>query len=256
MVNQYNPRRGIWLATGSLASTDIAASMPIDFIVFDAEHGEISDSALNVAIPLVHAKGVKAYVKVRMPSREPIQRCLDFGADGVIVPHITSPEEAKLMSGYAKYPPLGDRSLASERASGYGMQLSSDWWERQNRETKFFAMIEDAEALAKVEDIAAVPSVDGLFPGAVDLAIRRGRGVNTRSADALTDLKAIVAAAHGRGKSVMMPAWNTDDQRFAAENGVEDVLVASEYPTLVGAFRNKVEAANSIFTETSASPAV
>ncbi|YCK79946.1 aldolase/citrate lyase family protein (plasmid) [Arthrobacter sp. D3-18] len=229
--------------------------MPIDYIVFDAEHSEISDSALNVAIALVHAKGVEVYIKVRLPSREPIQRCLDFGADGVIVPHITSPEEAKLMSSYAKYPPLGDRSLAAERASGYGMQLSPGWWEDQNHETKFFALIEDAEALETVKDIAALPSVDGLFPGAVDLAIRRGRGVDTRSEEALTDLQTIVTAAHAHGKSVMMAAWNPEDQRFAAENGVGDVLISSEYSALIGAFQDDIEAANSIFAGNSTSGA-
>lgn len=81
-----------------------------------------------------------AIVKVLGPERGPIQQALDFGASAVAIPHIESAEHAREVCGFAKFPPLGDRSFAGGRTTGY-RGFTDEWVARQDSETKCYPMV-------------------------------------------------------------------------------------------------------------------
>ncbi|MFK0007861.1 HpcH/HpaI aldolase/citrate lyase family protein [Paenarthrobacter sp. NPDC090520] len=244
------PRLGAWIASGSFAAIEIAAKEDVSFFVIDAEHGAIDESTLNAVIPLVHSYGKEVLVKVRAPERASIQRALDFGANGVIIPHIQGTAHAREVCGYAKFPPLGDRSLAAERALGYG-SLTPEWIADQDRSIKCYPMIEDESALLEIEQIVALPVVDGVFPGPSDLAIRRGRGCYERTEDDFADIRRIADACKAAGKSWILPAWSEQEQELAINNGAHGIVVANEYTALSNGFAGLVSAAKSRFARTS-----
>ncbi len=161
----------------------------------------------------------------------PIQQALDFGADGVIIPHIMDLEHASAVTAAAKYPPLGNRSYTSARASLYA-RMDQATLDKKNRETACYAMIETPESLNDIEAIAALPTVDGLFPGPTDLSLTSGRGQYTFTDHDRRDLERCVAAAKAAGKPWIMPGWTPAERQFAVENNAEFVVAAGQFASI------------------------
>jgi 4-hydroxy-2-oxoheptanedioate aldolase len=128
------------------------------------------ETALNMirAIDLTSAVPI-----VRVPWNEPgiIGRVLDAGALGVVIPMIQTAEDAKAAVNACLYPPQGRRSFGPIRV---GMRDGTNYFAEANSRIAVVPMIETPEALANVEEIAAVPGVDALFVGPFDLSIALG----------------------------------------------------------------------------------
>ena len=181
--------------------------------------------------------GLDVLVRVADGSRAVLQQALDAGAAGVIVPQIQSVEDAERASAFCKYPPLGTRGM------GYGRTMydgaPADFPDRENARTTCWMMIETAEALRRVEEIAALPCVDGLFVGPADLSLARGRGLFRNTEEDRSDHRRVAVAARAAGKVWGMPAPTADMARFAREEGSSLAVVADD----VTALRRGFEAA-------------
>ena len=225
------PELGVWLATGSFFAAEIAIQSGFQLILLESEHGSINDSELNQLIPFLKSLGARVLVKVRDAGRAAVQRPLDFGADGIVIPHVEGIESATLLTGYAKYPPVGSRSLAGERAAEY-LGITAEWIRAQDVKTSCIAMVETASALEDIEQIVALPTVNGIMPGPSDLSVRRGRTHYGRTADDFADLERIARACEAAGKPWLLPAWTADERSFARKFGASAMFVASEYVAL------------------------
>lgn len=203
-----------WMSTPAVMHYEIAADVGFKAVVLDVEHGIFGLDDLDRIIPLCHGLGIKVFAKVLGPAVEPIQQALDFGADGVIIPHIGTLAEAERVCAAAKYPPLGLRSSAGWRPTGFKRQ-GDDYFAGENKRTRCWPMIETQEALADVEAIAKLPTVDGLFAGPTDLSMTCGRGAYTFTDADRTDIARIAAAAKAAGKSWVFPAWTPAERAFA-----------------------------------------
>jgi 4-hydroxy-2-oxoheptanedioate aldolase len=222
-----------WMTNPHVAYFEIARDVGFTSAVFDVEHGSFGLADLDVSIGLCRGLGIKVYAKVLGPSVEAVQQALDFGADGVIIPHVGGIEEARRVCAAAKYPPLGLRSLSGGRPAGY--KRSGDGYAaEQNARIRCYPMIETAEAFADVEKIAALPTVDGLFAGPTDLSYTRGRGAYRFGPEDQSDLKAIAAAARKAGKTWIFPAWTPPERVLAREHGAGMIVVASQFSVIRG----------------------
>lgn len=215
---------GFWLTTPQWQLAECLALAGFKRVILDVEHGPFGHETLHTFIPFLKGLGLEVFVKALAPERSPIQTVLDFGADGVMIPHLQNAEHARLVCGYAKFPPLGDRSLAGGRTMRYGL-VPDDWFAETDRRIRCYAMIETAGALAEANQIAALPSVDGLFPGPTDLSLRRGRGMYKRTPADWDDLASVAQACRRNGKSLVMPAWSPEERRRGiTELGAEFVF--------------------------------
>ncbi|MCC7427280.1 MAG: host specificity protein [Alphaproteobacteria bacterium] len=213
-----------WMSTPYFAHFEIARDMGFAAVVLDVEHGTFGLDDLDRLIPFCHGIGLKVYAKVLGPQVEAVQQALDFGADGVIIPHIGDIEHAAKVCAAAKFPPVGLRSSAGWRPTGY--KRSDDaYFAEQNRRVKCWPMIESAEAMADAEKIAALPTVDGLFAGPTDLSMTRGRGAYKFTDADRTDLARIAAAAQKAGKEWVFPAWTQPERAFAAAQPLNPCLM-------------------------------
>lgn len=219
---------GVWMSSPNVAFAEIARQVGYGTVVLDIEHGTFDLADLERFIPTLKGLGYEVYAKVLGPFREAIQQALDFGADAVIIPHIEGAAHAKLICGFAKFPPLGDRSSAGGRTAAYAM-ADDAWFHAQDRKTGCIPMIEDAGALADVESILALPVVDGVFTGPTDLSLRRNRGSYKRSEADWVDIRTICEAARAANKPWIFPAWSDDEKRFAFEHGADRVLLTMEH---------------------------
>ncbi|ORY25462.1 HpcH/HpaI aldolase [Naematelia encephala] len=129
---------------------------------------DIAVSCLNV--------GITPMVVVPTVAPEWISRCLDSGAQAIIVPHVNNVEQAKICVGASKFPPIGHRSVTMVTAmTQYSTQLSyAAIGQVVNDNVLMMPMIETQEGLANVESIAAVPGIDALLIGCADLCMELG----------------------------------------------------------------------------------
>lgn len=221
----------LWMSEPSVSFGEIAYRQGFRTLILDVEHGTFDLDSLDRFLGFSKARGFRTLVKVLSPEVAPVQQALDFGADGVIIPHLMDIDHARAICAAAKYPGLGSRSYTSARASGYS-RLTQDDLGRRNRETRCYAMIETAESLADVEKIAALPTVDGLFPGPTDLSLSCGRGQYAFGPDHQKDLERCAAAAEAAGKSWIMPGWSPAERKFAHDFGAEMLVSANQYGSI------------------------
>ncbi|MGH6720239.1 MAG: aldolase/citrate lyase family protein, partial [Alphaproteobacteria bacterium] len=204
-------RLAFWLAGPSFAQIEIARATGFRRIVLEVEHGAFGTLGLDRATAYATSLGFAVFAKVLGPEPVPIMQALDFGADGVIVPHIEDAAHAAQVTRWAKYPPLGKRSFAGGRTVGYGAP-GADYFQGENRRTQCLPMVETAAALADLAAILALPTVDGVFVGPSDLSLDRGRGAYRQTEADARDLTAIALAARAAHKPWVMPAWTSAER--------------------------------------------
>jgi 4-hydroxy-2-oxoheptanedioate aldolase len=162
---------GAWCMIPSSLTAEILAKGGFDWVLIDMQHGCMDYQTAVEMIRAIDLAGITPLV--RIPWNEPgiIGRMLDAGAMGIVAPMINSVGEAQKLVDACRYPPIGKRSLGPIRVGardGMGYVASA------NDRIAVIPMIETAEALAGVEDIAAVPGVDALFVGPFDLSFSLG----------------------------------------------------------------------------------
>lgn len=217
-----------WMSTPNLDLLEIVAGQGFRTLVCDIEHNAFAPERREALVVAAKAMGLAVYFKIEGPEPVHVQRAADLGVDGVIIPHVGRLSEAAPTLATAKYPPLGTRSYAGGRSTGFAA-LDAEFFRRSDRNFRCLPMIETAEAFADVVAILAHDCVDGIFIGPFDLALTRGRGgYNFTDADR-EDLLVLVAAAKAAGKQWWLPAWRAAEQSFALENGAEVAVVSGEH---------------------------
>ena len=221
----------VWLSTPHQALVEIAHGLGCRRFVLDVEHGYFDLDATDTLVALILALGAEVYAKVLGPQTIPIQQALDIGCTGVIIPHVGGVDHAREVTSATKYPPLGRRSFSGTRPARYDA-VTPEYYETQNTLTKCFPMVETAEALADIDAILALPTVDGVFVGPSDLSLRRGRGAYRKTPADLEDLTRIATAAGSVGKPWIMPAWSAVERETARDLGVAFMVTVDEYGAL------------------------
>ncbi|RLV57583.1 4-hydroxy-2-oxovalerate aldolase [Aeromicrobium phragmitis] len=242
------PRHAVWLSEPSSAAIEMASLAGYDTIVLDVEHGTFDLGALDWVLPLIRARKMEAIVKVLGPERGPIQQALDLGASAVAVPHVESAAHAAEVTAFAKFPPLGLRSFAGGRTSHY-RGFTDAWVTEQDSTTRCFPMIEDASAYDEIEEILALPTVDGVFIGPSDLSLLRGRGAYSVSDADLDDLRTIARAARAAGKPWILPAWSDAEKRLAVQEGAETIIGVMQYGAMLTGFTAALDTMRTIENE-------
>lgn len=227
-VSDRLDRLMVWISHPQDPFVEILATIGIRRLLIDLEHGAFDLSTLDRFLALTTALGFTVLCKTVAPSVEGIQQPLDFGADGVVVPHLGGLAHARDVLAASKFPPRGVRSYSGGRSAGY-TRAAGTYFADTDRRVQTWAMIETAESLADVEAIAALDTVDGLFPGPSDLGLARGRGAYTFTDDDRADLTRVARAAQAAGKPWIMPAWTPAERAFGVAEGAERLVVASQH---------------------------
>lgn len=143
-----------------------------DFFIIDCEHGAFNFETVSVTIAVAKAIGLCCIIRIPEIRRECILKYLDMGADGILVPMVSSADDAKKTVQYAKYKPIGQRGVSISRAhSNYISSNVEDYIEKANNNTIILLQIELLAALESIDEIAAVEGIDGLILGPTDLSM-------------------------------------------------------------------------------------
>lgn len=166
---------GTWVKLPTIETMEMLGHAGFDFVIIDMEHGPHTHEIVYRLIFAAQAMGMSALVRLADASAADAQRVLDAGADGVLVPRVTSLEAAAATMDRLVFSPAGDRGLGStSRAGRWGMIPLSDYLERGAARTLRMVQLEDLAALEQVEAFVDVEGVNGVFLGLADLMLSSG----------------------------------------------------------------------------------
>jgi 4-hydroxy-2-oxoheptanedioate aldolase len=218
---------GLWCSLCSNIAADIVRDSGFDWLLIDTEHSpnEIPD----VLSQLQACEGGAATPIVRPAWNDLviIKRCLDIGAQTLLVPYVQSPDEAKRAVEAVRYPSAGVRGVAvASRASRYGRV--TDYLKNANGEICLLVQVETRSAMDQLEAIAAVEGVDGVFIGPSDLSASLGHIGNPAHPEVQKALENCVRRLKAAGKPAGILTGNEEEVRRYIDWGYTFVAVGSD----------------------------
>ncbi len=160
---------GSWVQIGSPVSGEILAKAGFDWLAADMEHTEIELSEFANRARAISNYPVSPMVRVCENNTIAIRKCLDCGAQGIIVPLVSSKADVEKAVQACKFPPQGIRGYAFVQANEWGKSFDA-YAQRANEDITVIVMIETKAGVDNIEEILSVPGVDGVFIGPYDLS--------------------------------------------------------------------------------------
>lgn len=223
---------GPFLTVPSAMVVEIACAAKPDFVCIDMEHGPVSYQDTEHMLRAATVWGIPALVRVCAPDPAAIGQVLDAGAAGVLVPRVSSTEEARRVVAAARFPPEGRRGVGPGRAAGYGRSIPA-YLETARAQTVVAIQIETIEALDDLDSILAVPGIDLVFIGPGDLGVSLAASGRTTNLEKAVDFILEKALAAGRPAGI----FTMTRAASAAYNGrVALVICGSDSTVLVDGF--------------------
>lgn len=233
-----------------------AATCGYDAVYVDLEHAVISESdAAQICITAANI-GVTPLVRVPGLSAAAITRILDAGALGVVAPHIESADEARAVVAAARFAPLGERSVAGSWPHFHYRTLPAAEVRRVlNAQTMVVCMLETPAAVARADEIAAVPGVDVLHIGSNDLCDALGIPGQFDHPDIARAYDTVVAACrrHGKTPGAGGLGGSLDVARAAIGQGIRFVTAGNDWAFMISAARQRASQLRQLDPEQSGS---
>jgi len=218
---------GTWLGIGSPVIAEMVGELGFAWVLFDMEHGNFTDAAVPDQLRALRGSKTAGIVRVGAPYPDLIARLLDWGADGIMVPHVNTAAEAEACVQAMRYPPRGKRGVSrTTRATGYGLRPPQS---PDDVPIPFFmAQIETIEAVAAARDIAKVEGVDVLFVGPADLAFDLKARPELVKMDYDACLREVVSAAQAAGKQTGILLRDAQDVPRHRELGFTHIAMETD----------------------------
>jgi 4-hydroxy-2-oxoheptanedioate aldolase len=210
---------------------EIVGRAGFDSVTLDMQHGLIDYDA---AIPMFTGLAACDVVPmVRTPALDPtlVMKLLDAGVLGITCAMIETAAQAEALVRACRYPPRGERSFGPVRAA----VLHERYTDRAHALVTILAMIETVEGLRNLDAILAVPDIDGVYIGPMDLAMSMGKppvamGQFAPEVDAA--IETILAACRAKGKICGMLATDGDKAAALVQRGFQFVTISNDMRAL------------------------
>ncbi|WP_339694171.1 aldolase/citrate lyase family protein [Celeribacter baekdonensis] len=222
-LNAKEPMLGSFLKIPSTQPAEIFGHLGFDFVVIDEEHAPLNPETTDAILLACRAHGMAGLVRVRAPTD--ILRVLDSGADGILVPHVSSASVARDVVAQARY--AGVRGFSpTTRAGDFGAVDMATHLQTQDARCAVIAMIEDANAIGAIDEIVQVEGLDALFIGRADLAVSMGASAQDGGLDVAVNR--VFEAARAKGLALILLAANATEIATLRDLGATAFLMGSD----------------------------
>ena len=224
-----------------------AAHFGYDCIWLDLEHRLIGEREVQALLAVFHLADIDCMLRAPTLEKTRLYRYLEDGATGLMIPHVSTAEKARMLVDAVKFPPVGNRGLdgAGLDAEFY-LQETKEYIDRANEETFLVVQIETLEAVENVDEIAVVEGVDGLFVGPGDLSMRIERTPNcTLTLDAAYE--SVASAAARNGKAWGCPGGSAEQVKKLHQQGAQLIAYGGEFKTLMDMLKNCSEQLDELY---------
>jgi len=237
LVESGQPAIGSWIGFTDPYSVEAMADAGFDWLLIDTEHFPISRESLRTI--LVAMKGSPSVPVVRLPSnsRDHFQTALDLGAQGVVVPMVSSREDAELAVTFCRYPPLGTRGFSPTRASRYFQDLEQ-YAATANGQISLIVQIETPQAVGNIEAILATSGIDGIFIGPSDLASFMNLAARTNHPEVERVVGQLIDSACAHSMPFGLPTWTPEECLSYVKRGARLLTLGSDLHFLANSGRS------------------
>ncbi len=217
---------GTFIKTPSPIVAEVLSLSDLDVFCVDTEHAPFGRLETDLCISAFRAADRPSLVRIADDSPTEIRNALDSGATGILVPHVTSAEQAEAIVKAAHFGDGGRGYAGSSRAAEYTTKSMADHIAHSRERTTVVVQIEDIAALEHVAQIAAVEGVDALFVGRFDLAVAMQKSASDK--EVIATVRDICAAGQSAGTAVGMFTSNLDEIPDWQEAGASLFLLSSD----------------------------
>ena len=153
----------------------LLAGCGYDFLLVDCEHGYFDMTQVANLIAVARGAEIPVIVRVTQPSRTSITKYLDMGAQGILLSDVASRADAERLAALCRYAPEGDRGVSTFRAhTDYSIGNVSELMRSANEQVIVICQIESPGTVSRIDEITAIPGVDGVLVGPNDLSQHMG----------------------------------------------------------------------------------
>jgi 4-hydroxy-2-oxoheptanedioate aldolase len=244
---------GVLVQLPSADVVEIAGYTGYDFAWIDAEHGCLSLSEVRDLIRAADASGIDSIVRIPNQDVTYVQRVLDIGASGIVIPRISTVEEGRALAASGRYGPAGTRGACPcTRAVGHS---SEDWtadYCRADQDVVMIGLIEDHDGVENVEAIAQECGFDGLMFGPFDLGMSIGMGGRVLHPHIRRMHERVIAATRQAGIEYVVAnaAWELDLEA----SGARIITVLGDRYALVRSFQTALADIRHVSTSSQVAP--
>lgn len=216
-----------WLA-------EVAGRLGFDVVWLDMEHRAHGYEVVDRLSLACRATGMDLMVRIRKNGYTSAMQALEFGANGVMIPHCCSVAEAQQWSDWSLFPPQGKRGFDNAGADGnYALSDPLEYLKKRNEQTFLVVQIEDREAVECVDGIAAVEGVDLLFVGPADLSISYGVPMQRNHPLVQAAIDKVANAAAKAGKWWGTVTETPESAQIELDRGARMITCADDHFLLV-----------------------
>ena len=226
-LRNRQPSVGSWLTLCSPVAAESMALAGWDWLVVDAEHSPVGFETMVNCFRAIQLGGAVPMARVPWNDTVWIQRTLDAGALGLVVPMVNSADDARAVVANMRYATKGQRSFGGSRVAPY---INGDYRAWADEHLAVIVMIETIQAVEQAEAILAVDGVVGCFIGPNDLALSMGltqkdMGPGTEHERAMLR---VLEAAKKTGKAAGKHCFSASEVSTRIGQGFQFLALASD----------------------------
>ncbi|NLE36470.1 MAG: hypothetical protein GX621_00430 [Pirellulaceae bacterium] len=202
------------------------------------EYRAIDPSRMEHLVRAGRAAHIECIIRIGAEGLDDAVRFLGMGANGIMIPHVHSVDQARRVVNRLKFPPVGHRELENINADAdFGLMPLDEYLRQANEQTLLVAQLEDAAAIERAGDFAQVEGIDVLFVGPADLALALGVPGQLKHARVVEAIRHVVAACRKHGRVCGTPALDIEHCELLIDAGVQYFTDGSDWRHLIGGFR-------------------
>lgn len=237
---------GTFLGAANPSIVEIMGYTGLDFVVIDTEHGPYDTMPMSDLIQAAESKGMSPIVRVADLTHKEIQRALDNGAEGIIIPCLKEVDDFRKVVELGKFAPLGNRGFIKGRGSGFGNEpwasgTLTEYLENSNDKVLLLPQCETKEALDSIEEIVQIEGIDGIFIGPFDLSICMGIPGQFDAPEFKEAVDRILRACKQAGKLCLMFTGTAAEAKMYIEKGFDAAAVSIDTIVIAQAYKALVE---------------
>jgi 4-hydroxy-2-oxoheptanedioate aldolase len=218
---------GLWSSLSSNYTVEVIAGAGFDWLLLDSEHSPADLENLLTQLQAAAPYPSHPVVRVAWNDMVTIKRVLDIGAQSLLVPYVSSADEAKNAVSFTRYPPAGVRGVAgTTRATRFGRV--QDYARRAHEEICLLVQVETQQALDNIDAISAIDGVDGIFIGPADLHASLGHAGEIANPKVKPLIEDAIRRIRKSGKAPGILTPNEADARHWLECGALFIAVGSD----------------------------
>lgn len=192
---------GTLVVSSSPAWPPAVAGFGLDYVFIDTEHIPIERQTLSWMCRAYEAAGVAPMVRIPSPDPYEASMALDGGAAAILAPYIETVDQVRALVGAVKHKPIKGETLQRILEGHQASPEQHAYTVQSNAGRSLLINVESVPAMERLDELLAVPGLDGVIIGPHDLSVSLGVPEQWRHPRFVAAVEAILSAARAHGIS-------------------------------------------------------